>query len=324
MSVSLQKQLLLEADDAVKSAAYSPRKLVLIHSGLLAGVYLLALALQYGLSQASGGAGGLAGLGTQAMLETAQVVLTLAVQILSPFWEAGLVLAALMLFRRQNPGPRVLLSGFSRLGPVLRLLILEAIVYFAVVLVSAHVGSFFYMLSPASQPLTELTEQLMQAGSDAAMQEILQSLDQHALMSLLLGMLPYILIPALLLMIPLSYRLRLAQFVVMDEPRVGALYALSQSMRLMRRRCKRLFLLDLRFWWFYALELVVLAVCYGDVLLPYLGVSLAMSPEAASLVFYAVGLALQLALHWWTKPQVMTAYAGFYNRLRPRQEENKV
>ena len=62
MSVSVQKQLLLQADDAVKTAAYSPRKLVLIHSGVLAALNLLALALQFVLSQASEGAGGLAGL----------------------------------------------------------------------------------------------------------------------------------------------------------------------------------------------------------------------------------------------------------------------
>ena len=324
MSVSMQKQLLLEADDAVNSAAYSPRKLVLIHSGLLAGLYLLALALQYGLSQASGGAGGLAGLGTQAMLETAQVVLTFGVQILSPFWEAGLVLAALMLFRRQNPGPKSLLSGFFRFGPVLRLLILEAVIYFAVVLVAAQVGSFLYMFSPSSQQLMELTDQLAQAGSDAAMQEILQSLDEATMKAMLMDMLPYMLIPALVMILPLSYRLRLAQYVVMDEQRVGAFYALSQSLRLTRKRCLQLLRLDLQLWWYYVLQVVVLAVCYGDMLLPLLGVQLEMSEHAASLVFYAVGLALQLGLHWWKMPQVMTAYAGFYDRLCPKREENEI
>ena len=50
MSVSLQKQLLLDADDAVKTAAYSPWKLVLINTGVLAGLNFLALALQFVLS----------------------------------------------------------------------------------------------------------------------------------------------------------------------------------------------------------------------------------------------------------------------------------
>ena len=324
MSVSLQKQLLLDADDAVQTATYSPRKLVLIHTGVLAALNFLALALQFVLSGASEGVGGLSGLGTQAMLETAQVVLTFAVQILTPFWEFGLVLAALMLCRRQNPGPKALVSGFFRFGPVLRLMILEAVIYFAAVLVAAQVGSFVYMLSPASQPLVELTEQMMEAGSDAAMLEMLEALDDNVVKSLLMGMLPYMLIPALVIIIPLSYRLRLAQYVVMDEQRVGAFYALSQSLRLTRRRCLQLLRLDLRLWWYYALQVVVLAVCYGDMLLPLLGVTLDVSSEVASLAFYAVGLALQLGLHWWKMPQVMTAYAGFYDRLCPKRAENTI
>ena len=324
MSISLQKQLLSDADDAVQTAAYSPRKLVLIHTGVLAALNLLALALQFVLSGASEGTGGLAGLGTQAMLETAQVVLTMAMQILSPFWEFGLVLAALMLCRRQNPGPKSLLSGFFRFGPVLRLLILEAIIYFIAVLVAAQAGSFVYMLSPASQPLVELTEQMMQAGSEEAMLEMLQALDEGTVMSLLLDLLPYILIPALVIIVPLSYRLRLAQYVVMDEQKVGAFYAISQSLRLTRKRCLQLLRLDLKLWWFYALQVVALAVCYGDMLLPQLGVTLDMNPEAASLAFYAVGLALQILLHWWKMPQVMTAYAGFYDRLCPQRAENAI
>ena len=324
MDIKNRKALKDQAQKLLDRCDNAPRKLTLINSGVFLGLSLVISLITLALNRGIAGTGGLSGIQTRNILQTIQSVLNLVYTVTQPFWLIGLGYVYMQTVRKQTPQTQSLLRGFHRFGPVLRLLILEAVIYFAAVLVAAQVGSFVYMLSPASQPLVELTEQMMEAGSDAAMLEMLEALDNDAMMSILLGMLPYILIPALVIMIPLSYRLRLAQYVVMDEQRVGAFYALSQSLRLTRRRCLQLLRLDLRLWWYYALQVVVLAVCYGDMWLPLLGVTLDVSSEVASLAFYAVGLALQLGLHWWKMPQVMTAYAGFYDRLCPKRAENTI
>lgn len=316
------KSLVNEAKQAVSAASYCPKRLTALHAGISAAAGLLVALLTYLLSTRVGDAGGLSGIGTQAVLETAQSMLQLAVSVLSPFWSLGFVAAALRLARRQFATPSTLLDGFRRWAPALRMLLLEGVIYFAITFAAIQIGTFLYMMTPLADPLNELIQQLTDAGTTdtAALTQLLLELDTQELMSIFWSMIPFMAIPALAVIIPVSYRLRLAQFILMDEPRVGALFALVLSFRLMKKNCVKLFLLDLRFWWFYALEIVVQTLCYGDLLLPLMGVEPGVNGVLASFLFYALALVFQVGLYAWKKPQVLTSYALFYDNMLPKEQ----
>lgn len=320
------KSLVREANQAVSAASYCPKKLTALHTGISAAASLLVALLTYLLRTGIGDTAGLGGIGTRAALETAQSLLELALSILAPFWALGFVAAALHLARRQEAAPRTLLNGFRRWGPALRLLLLEGVIYFAITFAAIQLGSFLYMMTPFSAPLNQLLEQLAAAGTadTAALTQMLLELDPKELMGIFWTMIPFLVLPALALIIPVSYRLRLAQYILMDEPPVGALFAIVLSFRLMKSNCVKLFRLDLRFWWFYALEVLVQILCYGDLLLPLVGVELGMDALLASFLFYALALVGQAGLYVWQKPQVFTSYALFYDGMLPKEQPAEI
>ncbi len=322
MSEFCTKDLISEAKKAVADASYSPKKLALIHTGIAAGVSLVLTLLTYFLDAGIGNTGGLSGIGNRALLETAQSVLQLAATVLSPFWALGFVAVALNLGYRRDVDGNTLLSGMHRWGPALRMFLLQGLIYFVVMMVAIQIGSFVYTMTPASAQLQALLEELLEAGAaDAdAMTVLLESLDEATMTKIVLSMLPFLLIPMALLLIPIAYRMRLAQYILMDEPRCGALFAITLSFRLTKGNCLKLLKLDLHYWWYYGLELLVTLVAFGDLLLPLLGVSLNMSAEIAAIVFYVLTLFGQLALYAWKKPQVFTSYALFYGSLLPKEQ----
>lgn len=314
--------LISEARADVASASYSPKKLTLIHTGIVAGAGLLVAVLSYLVNIGIGSTGGLSGIGTRAALQTAQTVLQLLSTVLTPFWTMGFVAAALQYADKGNPTPRTLLAGFSAWGPVLRLLLLQALLYFAASMVMVQLGSILYSISPAADKLYALVEQVTVGGMvDAeALAQLMDQMDAQTLLSLLLSVLPYLLLPSLIVVVYLAYRMRFAPYLLMNFPRMGALLAITQSFKLTKGNCFSLLKLDLRFWWFYLLEVLVGMLCYGDLVLAAFGVDWGNIGWLASLLFYILALAVQIGLYVWKKPEVYTSYALFFKSLLPRQE----
>lgn len=323
MSVKYPKDLIWEAGEAVASASYCPKKLTLIHTGIAAAASFTVALLSYLLSLGMRETGGLSGMGTIAALETAQSILDMAVSLLSPFWAMGFIAAALQMARRESVTPHILLRGLHRWGPALRMLMSQGLIYFIIMLTTMQIGSFLFMLTPSASHLNELAQQLTQVDTmDVnAMNQIVQQMGEDTIMEIFWAMLPFMVLPAVIIIIPVAYRMRLAPYILMDEPRCGAVYAIAMSIRLTKKHCWQLFRLDLRFWWFYALEVLISVLCYGDLLLSLLGVELGMNGILASFLFYALALVCQLGLYVWKKPQIFTSYALFYHHLLPKEEE---
>ena len=118
------------------------------------------------------------------------------------------------------------------------------------------------------------------------------------------------------LLIPLLYRFRMAEFVILDEPRARGLSAMLISSALLRRRCWQLFRLDLRFWWYYGLKALCLLLCYADLLLATLGISLPIGEDAAYFLTFGLYLAALFVVEVSFRPQVDTAYAVTYEGLK--------
>ena len=230
-------------------------------------------------------------MGVRSVLSTAQMMLSIISMTLMPFWELGFVFAALKLSRRQNAEPQDLLQGFRRFGPALRLSLLQALLYLALAILCINIASFVFVLTPFAAPLAQV------------MGDISVTMpDMNAVMnSLLSAMVPFYCIFLVILgaiAIPVMYRFRLAQYLIVDDPRIGALAALGTSHRLMRHNRWAMFRLDLSFWWYYALQLLCVLLAYGDMLAEAFGIALPFSSTATFFISFAVNCAAQLLLAW--------------------------
>lgn len=317
MTIHDRKGIKQTAASRLSEAAFDPRILILIHTGVSMGVTLLITAINYILQQQIGGTGGLSGIGLRSILATAQSALQLAGMLALPFWEIGILYAFLKIARRQSAAPSDLTMGFRRFGPVLRLNLLRSAVFFAIMMFCVNIGSGIFMITPLSKPLLEILLPLLESAADTNATSL--SIDDATLTALvhsLAPMIPILLVLFLLLAAPLYYRLRMADYLIMEGKKTGALAALITSWRLTKGRAFGLFRLDLSFWWFYALQVLTLFVCYFDLLAPALGISLPFSAEISSLVFYVLYAALTMLLYRQFGSYLHTAYAVAYDTLR--------
>ena len=122
---------------------------------------------------------------------------------------------------------------------------------------------------------------------------------------------------------PMYFRYRMAQYLLMDDPQMGALSALRASRHMTRGNRIALLRLDLSFWWFFLLQGMTILLCYADVLLPMIGISLPGSASVWSLICYLVYAVAQVALYWWAGARVETTYAVAYCGLRQMRQPIK-
>ena len=306
-----------QAADALCTASYDPRKLTFLHTAISTVLALLIAFLEYVLTQQIANTGGLSGIANRSLLETIQSFLQVGNMVLLPFWEMGLLFAFLSISRHQATGPRDLLAGFHRFGPIFRGKILQGVMLAGSIFISMYLGTILFSLTPLSQPFYEAAEAYL---VDGVLDYTLLMQDQAA-MSAMVYAVPFMVVCMLVLTVPLYYRLRMMDYILLDHPEKGAFFAMRGSKMIMRGNRIALFKLDLSFWWFYGLGILISLLCYGDVILPMLNVDLGMSADAAFFAFYAAALLCQLALYTWKKPQLLTTYAKFYESILPKDEE---
>ena len=77
-----------------------------------------------------------------------------------------------------------------------------------------------------------------------------------------------------------------------------------------------LFKLDLSFWWYYLLTVLVSALSMAEVFLP-------MS-EAMAWGSYAAALLLQAGVYYFFRPKLEVSRCLIYNAIRPKPQQNGV
>lgn len=313
-----------EAAQALEDASCSPRKLMLLYMAVTSGLSLLTVVLNFIISEKIGQTGGLSGIGLRSTLEFVQSILSLVSTVVMPFLAVGLLQVMLHISRRKDAQPRDLLTGFRLFGPVLRTMLLSGLLLMGAGFLGGYGAMLLYSVSPFSAALQEallpyVTETNVLSGMTAESYEAM--LNDSAVMEAMTASMPWMLVGMVAAMIPVYYRIRLMNYVLLDAPQQGAMNALRISRILMRKRGWELFKLDLSFWWFYALELLVTALCYGNMILPMFHVELGMSENTAYFLFYILGLVMQLGLYVWKKPYLMTTYARYYEAVVPKPKE---
>lgn len=311
MEFSDRRGLKNAAKESLSSASYDPKKIILIHTGAVLLLSLVLTVINIILQQQIEGTGGLSGLGTRSVLSTIQSLLQLAQAILLPFWNMGLITAAIKISRNQRAEPDTLLAGFRRFGPVLRCQLLKGLIIAGVMIGACYAATLLFLLTPLANPLMEALEPMLRADASMDPMLVLDSIDPAT-------MIPLYAIVALLcclLVLPVAYRYRMADYILMDGARRGALHALGISRIMLRGHRVTLFKLDLSFWWYYLLEALALAVGYGDLILPMLGIRLPVSGTAAAFLFFLLYLLCTLAIQYFARDRVAVTYAKAYDAL---------
>lgn len=291
------------------------RRLVLLHTLVSLGFLVLVTCIDFLLSAQIADLGGLSGLGWVSILETAQTLLGYAAQLLLPFWELGIIAVAIRIARKQDAEPDTLLSAFRRFFPVLRMMLLRMFRYTIVLFLCVQLSAVIFAMTPLSRGVEEtimplMTEHNLQNPEllSELIAENLNILDFIPLFAILLVLL-------CVLFVPLVYRFRMTDYLIMDAAHPKAFATLQASQILMRGNCFDLFRLDLKFWWYYALQLISALLSYSYLLLPLVGVSLPI-PEGVA-IFISLGLhcLLSLALNYYARGYVETTYAVVYDSL---------
>ena len=309
MKLDDRRGLKAAARAAMAAADYSPRKLILIHTGITVLASLL-LYLVTGYMQAQiEQTGGLGGAPIRVMLSTAVSVLQMLFNLVLPFWQIGFLYAAMQIVRGKSAGPDSLREGFRQAWSVLKTQLLLSLFACGLIFACYYAAYTIYLMTPLSK---DLMTAMMGTDVDAMMAAM-----EEALLPIGLLMLP----PLLVVGLWFSYRIRLVNYVLMDAPGVGAMAVIRRSWKLMKGNFGKLLKLDLSFWWFYALEILLMLVAYADMLLPLIGIELPW-PELvqtyAPLVVYQL---LILLLYWWRGSQIQLTYACFYEAALPEDPE---
>lgn len=307
---------------AAEGCRLETRRLVLIYCGVIALLTLGSNGLHLYLDSHIGSTGGLSGMGMRSVLETVQTVLSYINLFFGPFWTAGFLYAMLVMVRGQKPGVGDLMEGFRRFGRVLGQLAFQFLILMAMVIAVVNVASVIFSFTPMMADFTEKMEPLLSDPEVFAADGQLD-LSKIPMEAMLSASMPLLIITAVLLVpvwIWLAYGLRMALYLVMERP-IGGIRACMESMRLMRGHRWQMFRLDLSFWWYHALGLLIGLVGYLDLILTMLGIPLPM--DATGMFFLTLGAycVLQTGLFLWKKCQVDAAYVLAYEAIADPQAD---
>ncbi|MBQ3503415.1 MAG: DUF975 family protein [Oscillospiraceae bacterium] len=318
MTIPNHSELKQRAREAV-NACPAQRRIAAVYTAGLVGLSILVSAADFLLERMISGTGGLGNLGTQAILSTLQSMLPIVQMLLLLGWNTGYFMTVLKIARGIPADPDTLKGGFSLFFPVLRTMLLEGMFYTGITMFAFNAASLIYMFTPWANDLMTLAEPLL-PGILSASPPVLEEAQVMLLMEV---MIPLLIIFAVLyaaLSIPVSYRLRMSTYCLIDMPRPGALRAIGTSVRLMRGNCRNLFKLDLSFWWYHGVLLLASLVQ----MLPLLGLPLPLSFDGQYYLFYGINLLMTAAVYLLARNRVETAYAAAYDAIREKPKENTV
>lgn len=319
MNIQNRKELHRFAAERLQNTR-EDKKIVTIYAAVVIGLSVLSSVLNYVLGMRIDQSGGLSNIGTRTALSTLQTMLPLIQSLLIMCIELGYMAAMLRIARGQYVSVQTLRLGFDRFWVLLRATILQSMILMGIGFASLYFGIMVYMLTPLSRSARELMMPLL---SQASLLDSSITIPDAVYNQLVGALLPAFAICGLIFCvagIPVLYQLRMTSYVIIDKPALGAMAAMRESKKMMRRNGLNLFKLDVSLWWFYLASLAASVVCYGDVILPMLGMELPMSADAAFFLFYGLYWALEFSIFYFLRNRVDVTYALAYDSIRPQEK----
>ncbi len=311
------------AREALSSASSDPKKIALWYTAACSAMALVLTVLTGILTDRIADTGGLSNIGLRSILSTGQSILPIVQLVLTACLGLGYAMAVLRLSRGEPAEPRTLLEGFRSIGPMLRATVFQGLIYLSQGFLSMYVSAFVFMATPYAAPFMEVMEPVLNAASVLNGELVVDDATLMAAADTMVPMLWIMLGIFLLLFLPTYYSYRMTTFCIADDPRRGALASMLRSKVLMRRNRIALLKLDLSMWWFYALQLLISLVCYGDLILAMLGIELPVSATASYYGFFVLSLIIQIVTYYFLMNRVNVAYAVAYDALQEAEGQSR-
>ena len=299
------------------------KRIAAIYAGVTLGLSALVTILGLVLEAMMSGATGLGGMGRRTILSSVQSMLPWVVGLITMCVELGYQAAMLRVARGQYASPQTLRLGFDRFWVLLRCILLEGVILFAIAFGGIYIATMLFMLTPFSGRVMEVLSPVLENVTLLSPEMVL---DEALYDQLMQAMIPAFVMCAIVVAaaaIPVLYRLRMARFVIIDKPGIGALAALRESRKMMRGNCLRLVKLDISLWPYYIGCVFASLLCYGDVLLPMMGARFPWSDTVSYYLFFALYLAVQFAVYYFLKNQAEVAYSIAYDSIRPKEPKTE-
>ena len=322
MTIPSFKILKKNASERV-AAAENSKKIVLIYAGVITVLAALITVINYTLKLQIAQTGGLSNMGLRSMLSTIQSVLPMIQSFVVMCLELGYIAAMLRIARQQYASEHTLKLGFERFWMLLRWTLIQGFIYTLAGIAAFWISMQIYLITPLSNSAMEILTPYL--GNLDAVLTMMQ--DPVFTEQIGTAMIPLFIMFGILyavLFIPISYSLRMVKYIIIDKPGSSVVRAISESRKMTKGSRMRLFKLDVSLWWWYAISLFSSALCYGDVLLPMVGIQFPFSEDVGYFLFYALFLAVQFAACLFLRNQVEVVYAQVYNALKPREKETGV
>ena len=317
MNIRNRRAIHKTTGDILAANSPTPYRIALWYTAVISVMSILSAVLDGILSDRIAGTGGLGNIGLRSVLSTAQTLFPIVQLIVTACLSLGFHQAILGITRGTGASPRTLLEGFRNFLPVLLANLFQTLLYISQAILSLYAASSVFMMLPVSASFYEVMEPLMDSASmmssglvvdDATLAAATQTL--KPLLWIWLGIF-------LLLFLPTYFGLRFTQFCIADNPRRGALAAMTKSRRMLRGNRIALLKLDISMWWFYALQFLISVILYGDSLLPLVGIWLPWSETFSYYFFFVLAMVAQVIAYYFLMSRVYVAYALAYEGLQP-------
>lgn len=324
MNIRDRRAIHQRSRQVLAQAPGDPRRVALVYTVITAVLALAVTVLSGIFTDRIAGTGGLGNMGLRSLLSTGQTVLPIAQFFVNACLGFGYHWAVLRMARGEEALPGDLAMGFRNWGAVLRLLFFQSVVYAVIGFGSMYLSIYIFLLTPYADPFYAVMEPVLQNTS------LLNSsivVDEAMAAAVYDSILPVFLIWALVFAVfglPLYYNYRMSNFCLAEDPRRGALAAMIVSKRMLRRNRFALFRLDLSLWWFYGLQILISLLCYGDVLLPMVGVRLPFDAAFTYYFFFVASLILQIVTYYFFMNRAYVTYALAYQSLKEPPQATEV
>lgn len=322
MNLNDRRGLKAQTKEILSATKPGKKRLFAVHIAVSAVVSFVISLLGYLLQQGGMAATGLDGISTRALLETLEQLLSMAYSLASPFWQIAGCFLALQLLRQAPANGRSLLAGFRRVGPVLRWMLLVMLMLTPLAWVGSTIGLFVGIVVAMFLPSGKIFWEIAMSVPEAATQEqFLAMVEDPAIEDqLMTATIPAMVIMVLLTFVailPLYYRLRMSQYILMDDANAGARTAIKASFRLTKGSAWALFRLDLSYWWYYGLEFLL----SGLYIAGSISQALPLSPLMLFLVCNGGYMVGEILLYSLANPRVQVTYAGAYEALVEKSQK---
>ena len=320
MNLGNLREIKNRSEERLRQSA-SQQKIVMIYAALTLGLMLLVTVTNYVLGMQMDNFGGLSNLGKRTMLSSLQSMLPVVQSLVIMCLDLGYLAAMLRIARGMYTSPQTLRLGFDRFWLLLRCGIFKGLIMTGVTFVSMYLGIMIFVLTPFSKAAVEIIAPIISQVSLLNTEIVIDDVTYGLLME---AMLPAFGICGILMLVlggPMYYNFRMVNYIIIEKPAIGAMMALRESKKMMKGHRLQLLKLDLSFWWYYLATGVAMVICYGDILLPMLGLELPVPEVVSFFGFYVLYLAASFGVHYFLRNRVEVCYGLAYDAVKPEEKQ---